>query len=307
LAKLGETMRGSTEKMIRECRDILSEHNPMTIRQLYYQLVTKQIVYRGKPLCPNSQKSYKKVIRAMAQARLRGMIPWDWIEDRTRRPRARSTWKDLNSFLYTVRHAFRADPWQYQPNYLENWLEKDALSGIFEEALDEFAVILNVGRGYDSWDSIRNAANRFKTWAETKNQELEAEGSDRRVTTRNIEILYYGDFDPSGEDMVRSMGERLAEFEAYPVITKVGITPEQIARYNLPPDPAKDTDKRTPEFVAQHGYNSCVELDALPMHVLKRLVRDEVLKRLDPHGLSIAKDVESEVRARINTLLENEE
>jgi hypothetical protein len=41
-----------------------------------------------------------------------------------------------------------------QPVYIETWLEKDALSGIFEDALDRYGVTVNVGRGFDGWDSI---------------------------------------------------------------------------------------------------------------------------------------------------------
>ena len=37
---------------------------------------------------------------------------------------------------------------------------KDALSGIFEDALEPYGVTLDVGRGFDGWDSIRNAAER---------------------------------------------------------------------------------------------------------------------------------------------------
>src|SRR5262245_4399976 len=68
--------------------------------------------------------------------------------------------------------------------------EKDALSGIFEDALDPYGVTLNVGRGFDGWDPIHNAAQRLR---------------DEDV------ILYFVDFDPSGEDMVRSPRERLAD------------------------------------------------------------------------------------------------
>ena len=47
--------------------------------------------------------------------------------------------------------------------YLEVWLEKDALSGIFEDVLRRYGVTLNVGRGYDGWDSIQNAAGASRT------------------------------------------------------------------------------------------------------------------------------------------------
>jgi hypothetical protein len=58
-------------------------------------------------------------------------IPWDWIEDRLRQPRAVSMWADLTDFAETARRAYRRDVWPSQSRYVECWLEKDALSGIF--------------------------------------------------------------------------------------------------------------------------------------------------------------------------------
>jgi hypothetical protein len=52
--------------------------------------------------------------------------------------------------------------WLTQPAYVEVWLEKDALSGIFEKELRPYGVTLNVGRGYDGWDSSHHAADRYR-------------------------------------------------------------------------------------------------------------------------------------------------
>jgi len=90
--------------------------------------------------------------------------------------------------------------------------------------LADYGVTLNVGRGYDGWDSIHSAAARFGT----------GEG---------VTVLYYGDFDPSGEDMVRSLQERLAFFGCEPEIVKCALTLDDVHRYNLPPAFAK---KRIP-------------------------------------------------------------
>ncbi len=47
------------------------------------------------------------------------------------------------------------------PCILEAWLEKDALSGIFQGALRPYGVTLDVGRGFDSATSAKDAADRF--------------------------------------------------------------------------------------------------------------------------------------------------
>ena len=71
-------------------------------------------------------------------------------------------WNNLADFAETVRRAYRRDVWDTQPGYLEVWLEKDALSGIFEDVLQSYGVTLNVGRGFDGWSSIKNAADRYE-------------------------------------------------------------------------------------------------------------------------------------------------
>jgi hypothetical protein len=94
------------------------------------------------------------VSNVLVDARKDGIIPWEWIEDRLRKPWHISMWSSLEDFGETARRAYRRNVWTTQPVYLEVWFEKDALSGIFEGVLECYGVTLNVGRGYDGWDSI---------------------------------------------------------------------------------------------------------------------------------------------------------
>ena len=231
-----------TEALIEAARAILAEYHPMTLRQVYYRLVAAQVI-------DNTRSRYQAVGKALVAARQEGLIPWDWIEDRLRRPRTVSMWDSLADFSQDAAQAYRRDVWADQGGYLEAWLEKDALSGIFEDVLSRYGVTLCVGRGYDGWDSIHEAARRY--------------GDGDGVT-----VLYFGDFDPSGEDMVRSLRERLRFFQCWPEVVKVALTAEDVDRYHLPPDFTKRTDTRRDAFVARYGDVS-VELDALPLDVLQ--------------------------------------
>src|SRR5262249_12747143 len=148
-----------------------------TVRQVYYQLVARQII-------ENSRSAYQAVSKALVRARREETIPWEHIEDRLRQPRHVSMWDGLRDFAKTAAAAYRRDIWAGQQLYMEGWLEKDALSGIFEDALSPYGVTLNVGRGFDGWDSINNAAKRF---------------IEQEINSKNVVILYFGDFDPSGE------------------------------------------------------------------------------------------------------------
>jgi hypothetical protein len=189
-------------------------------------------------------------------------------------------WGGLAEFAET---AYRRDVWENQPIYIEVWLEKDALSGILENTLDPYGVTLNVGRGFDGWDSIHNASQRF----------IEQEASGRPVV-----VLYFGDFDPSGEDMVRSLRERLAELDSNPDIIKCALTLDDIRRYELPTDFTKKTDTRRAAFVRKWGDVS-VELDALPLTVLRSRIVEEIEVRIDLQALRRVQRQERKERRRL--------
>ena len=266
-----------TLKLIETAKGILAELHPMTVRQVYYQLVSRQVI-------KNNRSQYQAVSNALVSARREGVIPWEWIEDRLRRPRHVSMWSGLVEFAETCRRAYRRDVWDTQPDYLEVWLEKDALSGIFEDVLKPYGATLNVGRGYDGWDSVHNAATRFME------------------KTAGITVLYFGDFDPSGEDMVRSLIKRLASLGCRPQVIKCALVYEDIMRYELPPDFAKKTDTRTAAFIAEHG-DIAVELDALPPDVLRDRLEEEVSSRMDLTALKRIKMLEGRERAKLIRLL----
>ncbi len=271
MAKHAKTLR-----MLEVAVEVLTENHPMTVRQVYYQLVSRQVI-------ENSRSAYQSVSNILVDARKDGTIPWDWIEDRLRRPRTVSMWDGLPEFAETVKRAYRRDVWAAQPAYIECWLEKDALSGIFENVLDPYGVTLNVGRGYDGWDSIHNAALRY-------------EARD------DVSVLYFGDFDPSGEDMVRSLEKRIRFFDCHPEILKCALTKDDVKRYSLPPDVTKATDTRQSAFVEKYG-DIAVELDALPLNVLRGRILSEVESRMDLKALSEVKRLEKRERAKLVTLL----
>ena len=250
----------------------LKASHPMTVRQVYYQLVSRQVI-------ENTRSAYQTVSNLLVDARKEGIIPWDWIEDRLRRPRLVPMWADLSDFAATARNSYRRNVWTSQPDFIEVWLEKDALSGVFEDVLEVYGVTLNVGRGYDGWDSIRNAAQRY-------------------LAAGDVTVLYFGDFDPSGEDMVRSLQERLAFFECHPQIVKCALTRDDVARYDLPPALTKSTDTRRNAFVDKYGDIS-VEIDALPVDVLRNRIIAEVEKRMDLAALEEVRLAQEKERAAL--------
>lgn len=267
-----------TQRIIDEAYAILAAFNPMTVRQVYYQLVSRQVV-------ENSRGAYQSVSDALVAARREGMIPWSWVEDRLRQVRhAGDGWEDVEQYwrahMRYIADGYSRAVWPTQPTYIEAWLEKDALSGILEDALLDYHVPLNVGRGYDGWSSIYQAAQRYAQ-------------HEQAVT-----ILYFGDFDPSGEDMVRSLRDRLAALDSLPTILKVALTPEDIERYSLPPNFTKATDSRRQKHIERFGDLS-VELDALPPDVLRDRIVSEVESHLDLDALQHIREQERRERQHL--------
>ena len=261
----------------------------MTLRQIHYQLVSRQ----GRE---NTYRAYKNLSPILVDARRRGDIRWEQIEDRLRRPRGVNMWRDAANFARIVPGSYRRDVWATQPRYVECWVEKDALSGVFSQTLAPYGVAFHVGRGYDGWSSIYNAAEVYQ-------------GRGRRAAARDILILYFGDLDPSGEDMPRSLQERLADRGVYPAIRVVSLTPADVSRYQLAENftPPKEKDSRTPGYEARHGYApgeaKCWELDALPQPVLRARLVEAVESALDIDALRMVWEREAVEREAIQRAL----
>lgn len=261
----------------------------LTLRQLYYQLVARALI-------PNTEKSYKRIGTIVSRARLGGLLDWDAIEDRVRRPQTPPEFANLEELVQAALHTFRLPRLRGQEWYVELWVEKDALAGVLAPIARRYHITLMVNRGYSSTSAMRESAERIRSAC----HELDIE---------KVHILYLGDLDPSGEDMVRDVQDRLAQFlndgrlvlpedegglcdleddEAAAArlrapdlyVTKLALTSDQVDEYDPPPNPTKLTDSRAAKFVETHGYESW-EVDALPPDVLRDLIEAEVEKYVD--------------------------
>jgi len=125
----------------------------LTLRQLYYQLVARDII-------PNSQKEYKRLGDVVSEARLAGHIDWNAIVDRTRNLRGGSHWNEPQSIILSATRSYAIDKWAAQPNRVEVWVEKDALIGVIEHACQPLDVNCFSCRGYTSQSEMWVAAER---------------------------------------------------------------------------------------------------------------------------------------------------
>lgn len=137
----------SSLSVIRQANAIIEDYESqgydLTLRQLYYRFVSKGLI-------PNKDTEYKKLGSIINDARLAGLIDWNRITDRTRNLRQNSHWDSPQSIVETCSRQFQFDKWKDQKEYVEVWVEKDALVGILEQACEPLDVPYFSCRGYTS-------------------------------------------------------------------------------------------------------------------------------------------------------------
>lgn len=229
----------------------------LTLRQAYYQLVARGYI-------PNNERSYKNIGNLINDGRLAGLIDWHSITDRTRNLRGNGHWDNPQEVIASARYSYLLDKWVGQPNYVEVWVEKDALVDIVGQVCRPLDTPYFSCRGYTSQSEMWSAAQRF----------IRQNYREKRI------IIHLGDHDPSGIDMTRDIQERLEMFGADVCVERVALTMNQIQTYNPPPNPAKITDSRASKYIDQFG-NESWELDALEPKVITNLINQEVTKYRD--------------------------
>jgi hypothetical protein len=262
-------------ELIEKCNDILDRYHAegydMTLRQLYYQLVSAGEI-------PNNQREYNRLGVIVNDARLAGLIDWDYIVDRTRNVRSLAHWDEPSDILEAVSQQYLIDKWEGQEFRPEVWIEKDALAGVFERVCNSLDVPMFSCRGYTSQSEMYAASVRFSGYADNNQTPY---------------ILHFGDHDPSGMDMTRDIGDRLSIFETDVEVNRLALNFDQVEAFQPPPNPAKITDSRAKVYIKRFGSESW-ELDALPPDVLAGLVREQIESLLDDNLWQEAVEKENE-------------
>lgn len=230
----------------------------LTLRQLYYQFVSRGLI-------ANRDTEYKKLGDVINDARLAGLIDWSHITDRTRNIRENAHWNTPQDIVEACAKQFRLDKWAEQENYVEVWVEKDALIGVLQVACSGLDVPYFSCRGYTSQSEMWAAAMRLLR---------------QHQNGKDLYIVHLGDHDPSGIDMSRDIEDRLNLFLEHHVghrvtINRIALNMAQVRQYNPPPNPAKLTDSRCSGYIDKFGEESW-ELDALEPAVITALIQDTV-------------------------------
>lgn len=154
-----KNLRQDTRILLNDIITVLDDYEKqgykLTLRQLYYQLVSSDILF-------NKTQNYSKLSRILTDARLCGLVDWEIIEYRIRIPNRPSQWDLINSLVNDATYQYRKDRHYNQENYIEIWVEKDALSGILLPITQKYHLNLMVNRGYSSITAMFNASQRFQ-------------------------------------------------------------------------------------------------------------------------------------------------
>lgn len=245
--------------------EIVSQYEKgiLTLRSLHYQLVGRGMT--------NDIPHYKRVVNAMIEARWAGQVDFDQFSDLDREMVGETQYEETiledqiengKGQVEAWMNHYAKNKWENQDYYIEVFIEKKALQGVFQSVCRKNEVALGACKGYPSLTFLNEAQIRF----------AQAENAGKIPV-----IIYFGDYDPSGEDIPRSIQENMSRFGVNVIVNRIALMENQVNDWNLPHAPAKLTDSRTANW---DGIGQ-VELDAVRPEQLITMCSDAITSYLD--------------------------
>jgi hypothetical protein len=267
------------------------------IRRLHYRMVESGATFPNGTPYRNTVEASEKLNRAAKKARELGLVdPSGFVDRRNKEvicniePRdgdPEPTWEwdepaaPMLPFLPVPRlddfrvGGIEVEGYDYtpadQPVLVEVWIEKTTMDDVLVPLCERLNINLVRSAGFQS---ITNAVKLL--------ERIERHDKPAR-------ILYISDFDPAGDHMPVATARHL-EFwiEEYALsadvkLIPIALTRQQVAEYDLPRSPIKESDRRAKAFEDRRGEGA-VELDALEaIHpgVLAEIVSDAVSPYID--------------------------
>jgi len=223
----------------KQIRRFLARGISASARKLYYNLWDA-----GK--FPSGNNPYKALDNFLVEERLKGHIPWGVLKDVGRETEEdyrifypRDDWLDSSiDNLRNVADDYYYPRWYKQPNYCELWIEKEADIDDFRTLVKDLEINVRKAKGFGGWEA---ACHNFKNIVKMMYKE---------ETQKQVYIFYFGDMDPSGDDMGRHLREQVEHFKNYDFgygkyrlgeakVIRLGITQEQIAEHKIALKPDK--------------------------------------------------------------------
>jgi len=236
-----------------------SYYGNLTIRALHYRLVAIGMT--------NDLAHYKKVVNAMIEARWSGDLDFNSFRDHERQSIGKTEYEEtfVDEFATKAKNqiklwatSYKKNIWENQPYYPEIFIEKKALQGVFERTCYKWKISLNPCKGYPSLTFLHDAKNRMEEALHLGKSPI---------------ILYFGDYDCSGENIPDTILENLNKMGLGSVeLKRVALMKDQVIKWKLPPAPTKESDTRSGNW---DGLGQ-VELDAVDPRKIVQLCEEAI-------------------------------
>lgn len=262
-------------------------NNYPSVRDIFYGFVDE--------LWPNTKSVYKMLSRWLVKMRLEGKIDWRLIRDGAGRERSIGDWTyvEPNTYVQYQLKRFADSPQQY---HLPKWYNQEKVVIVVGEKeadhpplltiCDPLCVAVQYTRGYGGW----------RDWFEIAEQLKGEQYEDKEIV-----IIAIGDFDPTGEDIVRYTEEALKKLGLKLTLEKAMVTKDQVEEYKLPhrPEDVKEIEKLRKDTrfkkwpYGLYRVETAAFRNRAPDAFRKTLV-DAIAKHFDPEIYQEVKKLESE-------------
>lgn len=259
-----------TRRLVGQIQSILDEyheHLPMTARQVFYRLV-------GAHGYPKDEKAYDRLTETLNRARRARLIDMaDIRDDRAATMGGDGGYDGTEQWWESIQRSasyYRRPLTDGQTQAVEVWVEAAGMMPMVAAVTSEYGVAVYCSGGFESVGAKHDAAQRI---------------AGRPVPTT---VLSIGDLDPSGLSIVDAAAEDVTAFAVElggrpPTVTRLAVTPQQVAEYGLQTAPQKHTDRR-----GDHMHET-VQAEALSPDQLTGLVRAGVEATTDLQALDLSR------------------
>ncbi|MFL6507880.1 MAG: hypothetical protein ACJ704_08090 [Nitrososphaeraceae archaeon] len=266
-----------------------------SVRGMWYILVSR---YPDKiPNIPSMYSSYDKAITKARRGEYgegKSRLEEDAFVDNVRQiididDIYQTPCEYLQRYIDRIKEAhenYTIPRWYKQPNYVEVWLEKDAVVSMYYSILRNGKIDRQVrivpDRGWTSLTFVNKNIDR-----------LISKQSEKGI--KRVIVLYSGDFDPSGLRMAENLKKELPKHGIE--FKMIAITKSQIKDFNLQhltnPDAKtlaklegtdkKKGDSNTEWFKLKHGNGKVYQIELDAMHARREQFKEFLLSTIDQY------------------------
>lgn len=264
----------------------------ITLRQLHYRLVmTPGLGYLNK------DGFYKQLSSKTAELRRQGTFPT--LQDQTREIYSPMSYDSPSQAVDYLARSYTRDRTEGQDYILYLAGEKATLLAQLRSWFASNYVDANGNRLYGPDDDKALGLPIILTRGYGSQSYLDEVGAHVEADGRKAVLIYAGDFDASGEDILRDF---LARCNVWEEIEHIAVRPYQVDELSLPVAPGKALDSRAAGFIERHGELMQVEVEAIPPDTLRDLYQDALDRYWDADAFGAILAAEQADRERLREI-----